>query len=73
MIYGPYDPHEDVSGMRQDLYEAKKALLKRIQAEWSRRLTDIRKGKYTGSLSYGELVGYYLAARKKSRVFRGFE
>lgn len=68
-----FDPYEDLPGMRQDLYEAKKALLKRIQNEWSKRLTDIRKGVYTGSLSYGELVGYYLAARKKSRVFRGFE
>lgn len=53
-------------------YPVKKALLKAIQLEWSNRLMALRRGTYTGSLTYGEMVGYYQEARNKSRRFRGW-
>lgn len=59
--------------MPQAAYEAKKQRLKDIQNEWSDRLMQIRRGTYTGHLTYGEMVNYYREARNKSRRFRGWE
>lgn len=58
--------------MSPSKYHAKKQRLKAIQHEWSTRLMQIRRKLYTGSLSYGEMVDYYIQARNKSRRFRGW-
>jgi hypothetical protein len=59
--------------MSQAAYEAKKQRLKDIQKGWSDRMMQLRRGTYTGHLTYGEMVDYYDAARSKSRRFRGLE